>query len=77
LSPTPYKASPRQSNEEFVEYVDVYSPLLSHKHQVALDATIVQAKKVLKWISRSYRTLTIPKIRLATSSKSAACGVFI
>jgi hypothetical protein len=56
----------------------VYSPLLSHKHHVAPDATIVQVKKkVLKRISRSYRTSTISMVRLATSSQSAVYGVFI
>jgi hypothetical protein len=28
---TPYKASPLQPNEIFVEYVDVYSPLIKQK----------------------------------------------
>jgi hypothetical protein len=35
---TPHKASPLQLNETFTEYIDVYPPLLSHKHQVVLDA---------------------------------------
>jgi hypothetical protein len=30
LSLTPHKASSTQRNEAFTEYVDVYSPLLSH-----------------------------------------------
>jgi hypothetical protein len=37
---TPHKASPLQSNEIFAEYVDVYSPLLSHKIPGCPTATI-------------------------------------
>jgi hypothetical protein len=45
LSLTPHKAHLPQPNRAFAECVDVYSPLLLHKHQVAPDATNAQAKK--------------------------------
>jgi hypothetical protein len=35
ISLTPHKASPLQPNGTLDEYVDVYSPLLSHKHKVS------------------------------------------
>jgi hypothetical protein len=36
LSLTPHKASPPQPNGTFVEYVDVYSPLLSQNTRLPL-----------------------------------------
>jgi hypothetical protein len=65
---TPHKASPRQPNGTLAEYVDVYSPLLSQKHQVAFGAIYAQVKKkALRRISRSSRTSMSSRIRLATS----------
>jgi hypothetical protein len=47
----------------------VYSPLLSHKHQVSLSATTAQAKKkALKQISNSLWTSANSKIGQVTSS---------
>jgi hypothetical protein len=37
---TPHKASPLQPNEIFAEYIDVYSPFLSHKTPGCPTATI-------------------------------------
>jgi hypothetical protein len=80
LSLTPHKASPPQLNGAFAEYVDVYSPLLFTKHQVAFDAIYAQVKKkkkVLRQISRSSRTSTSSRIRLATSpSQLPVVGLF-
>jgi hypothetical protein len=47
----------------------VYSPLLSHKHQVALDATTTQEKmkESKQCISRISKTSKNLKIKLATS----------
>jgi hypothetical protein len=76
---TPHKASPPELNETFVEYVDVYSTLLSQKHQVAFGATYAQVKgkKTLRWISRSSRTSTSSMIRLTTSpSQLSMLGLF-
>jgi hypothetical protein len=59
---TPHKASPLRPNGILVKYV-VYSPLLSHKHQVALGATHAQMNKkmVLKPISKILKILTSMK----------------
>jgi hypothetical protein len=60
--------TPRQPNGTLAEYVDVYSPLLSQKHQVAFGAIYAQVKKkALRRISRSSRTSMSSRIRLATS----------
>jgi hypothetical protein len=62
LSLTPNKASTTQPNESFAKYVDVYSLLLSYKHQVAFGATYAQVKKKKKKkkssrrIFKSFRT---------------------
>ena len=54
LSLTPHKASPPQPNGTFAEYVDVYSSLLYHKHQVVRIVTTAQEKvKPWKETSRS------------------------
>jgi hypothetical protein len=49
-----------------VGYV-MYSPLISHKHQVALNATTNKVKKLLKQTSRISKTSTSVNTRLAIS----------
>jgi hypothetical protein len=64
--------------ETFVEYVDVYSPLLSQNTKFSFGAIYARVKKkVSRQISRSSGTSTSSRIRLATSpSQLPVVGLF-
>jgi hypothetical protein len=44
LSQTPHKVNPLQQNWAFVEYIDVYSPLLSHSIGSGAEAQLLPSR---------------------------------